>query len=60
MRESLSQSFAHLPEVVTVVAVTEVTNTFLQGIFWVVSDAQANGNVLNVKMKANSFAVYRF
>ena len=26
----------------------------------VVSDAQANGNVLNVKMKANSFAVYRF
>ena len=26
----------------------------------VVSDAQANGNVLNVKMKANSFVVYRF
>uniref|UniRef100_UPI004025385F alpha-L-arabinofuranosidase C-terminal domain-containing protein n=1 Tax=Segatella hominis TaxID=2518605 RepID=UPI004025385F len=26
----------------------------------VTSDAQANGNVLNVKMKANSFAVYRF
>ena len=42
------------------VAVTEVTNTFLQGILGVVSDAQANGNVLNVKMKANSFAVYRF
>lgn len=26
----------------------------------VTSDVQANGNVLNVKMKANSFAVYRF
>ena len=26
----------------------------------VVSDVQANGNVLNVKMKANSFVVYRF
>ena len=26
----------------------------------VVSDAQANGNVLNVKMKPNSFVVYRF
>ena len=26
----------------------------------VTSDAQATGNVLNVKMKANSFAVYRF
>ena len=26
----------------------------------VTSDAQANGNVLSVKMKANSFAVYRF
>ena len=26
----------------------------------VTSDAQVNGNVLNVKMKANSFAVYRF
>ncbi len=26
----------------------------------VTSDAQANGNVLNVKMKANSFVVYRF
>ena len=26
----------------------------------VVSDAQANGNVLNVKMKPNSFMVYRF
>ena len=26
----------------------------------VVSDAQANGNVLNVKMKANSFVVYKF
>lgn len=26
----------------------------------VTSDAQANGNTLNVKMKANSFAVYRF
>lgn len=35
MRESIFVSkFAHLPEVVTVVAVTEVTNTFLQGIFW--------------------------
>ena len=26
----------------------------------VTSDVQANGNVLSVKMKANSFAVYRF
>ena len=26
----------------------------------VTSDVEANGNVLNVKMKANSFAVYRF
>jgi len=26
----------------------------------VVSDVQAQGNVLNVKMKPNSFAVYRF
>lgn len=33
MRESIFvPKFAHLPEVVTVVAVTEVTNTFLQGI----------------------------
>jgi hypothetical protein len=35
MRESIFvPKFAHLPEVVTVVAVKEVTNTFLQGIFW--------------------------
>ena len=34
MRESIFvPKFSHLPEVVTVVAVTEVTNTFLQGIF---------------------------
>ena len=39
MRESIfSTKFAHLPEVVIVVAVTEVTNTFLQGIFGVVSE----------------------
>ena len=39
MNQSLAQSLhtSH-PEVVIVVAVTEVTNTFLQGIFWVVSE----------------------